>query len=119
MDFEECVIAVRFTRKQCFKLGFGSHINKAAQKALTFKDASFILLGFSKLDECQGIIMVALKSLDGIDLCFKTVSLTQEFLRLFRRIPKIWSFRKSIQFCEALLCWLPVKDASSATRRTA
>ena len=78
-----------------------------------------VALGLAELDQGDGILDILLEALDRGDLVFERRALAHDLLRGVGIVPEVGIFGEGIQFGEAALGIVPVKDASSAVRSTA
>ena len=78
-----------------------------------------VLFGFAELDQGDGVLELLLETLHGRDLVLKRRALAHDLLRGVGVVPEVGILSLGVQFREASLGSIPVKDASSAARLTA
>ena len=85
-----------------------------AERALRLDRNRQVVFGLGKLDHADIVGEVALEALDGVDLVGEMLTLAHQLLGTIRRIPEVRQLAEGVQFGEADLCAVIVKDASSA-----
>ena len=116
MDFEIGVVGVGLARQQRFELaprGFGL---EPLERAFGFGDDALILLGLAEFDHADVIVELALDPADGVELVLERVALLHHALGACGVVPEVGVFGLRVQFGEARLGCIEVKDASSAVR---
>ena len=116
MHLEEAVIAVGFAGEQGLDLLAARAIRDRRDGLLALLDRALIAFGLAELDQHSGIIELALERADRQDARLEIRPLAHQKLRLGGIVPEGRALRKRVQLGKALLCLVPVKDASSAIR---
>ena len=119
MHFHVGVVAVGLARQERLDLAAGSLGLEGADMLLAFLHGRRVALGLAEFDQGDGILEVLLEPLDGGDLVLERRALAHDLLRGLGIVPEVRVFGEGIQFGEAALGIVPVKDASSAVRSTA
>ena len=90
-----------------------------AQRAPALGRHRRVAVGLGQRDQFQRVGDFGFQLLHRLDLRCEVVALAHHLLRGGGVIPQRRVFGAVVQFGEAGLCGIPVKDASSAARRTA
>ena len=119
VDFDVAVEPVGLAGEEAFDFAPLGFLGEAFQRVDTIGDHRQIGLGLGHFDEFERVGDVGFELQDALDQADQSVALAHEFLRGGRLVPEIGVFGAVVQFFEAGEGDIPVKDASSAARRTA
>ena len=114
MNFEIAVVAVGLARQQAFELALCGLGAQLVERRLGVLDDALVALGVAQLDELDGVGIVLFDPLVAVDQVFQAAALTRDLLRRLGIVPEIGRFDLFVQFSEAAVGDIPVKDASAA-----
>ena len=118
MHFEIAVVGVGLAGQQAFQLTPGCFRAQSFERRLGVGDDRRVTLGFTQLDQLEGVGDLPLDPAIAADRLVELGALAQQ--RLGRRgiVPQTRVFNLGVQLGEAPCCGVPVKDASSAAPAT-
>jgi len=118
MHFEIAVVGVRFAGKKALQFAPRSLCAQLFQGRLRVGDDGSLALGLTQLDQLDGFGDLPLDPPVAADRLVEAGTLAQQLLRACRIVPQVRILGLRIQLGEAVICRLPVKDASSAAPTT-
>ena len=118
MDFEIAVVAVGLAREQAFELAPRRLCAQFFERGLGFGDDRGLALGFAQFDQFERVRDLAFDAAIAADRLVEPGALAHQFLRRRRVVPELRVLGLGVQFGEAAVGGLPVKDASSAAPAT-
>jgi hypothetical protein len=114
MDFDIAVIAVGFARQH----GFQAHLLGAAiqrqQRIFRVRHHSGVVLRLRHLDQIARVPQFIGEFGNGAERTVQLLALAHQLLRGLRIVPDGRVFGLGVQFVQAAIGLIPVKDASSA-----
>ena len=119
MDLKESVEGIGFARQQRFKLATGGFRLQFGKDLFGLGNDRLILLGFAELDHADLILELLLDTADRLELVLERIALLHHPGCALRIVPQRGILCELIQFSEAGIGRIEVKDASSAARPTA
>ena len=119
MHFEEGVEGIGFARQQRFELAARGFRLQFRERLLGVGDDRLILLGLAEFDHADLILELLLDPADRLELILERIALLHHLGGALRIVPERGVFGELVQFGEAGIGCIEVKDASSAARPTA
>ena len=118
MYFEIAIVSVGFTRKEALQLPTRGLGTQPLECDLGVRDNVVLALGFTDLDQFDGLGDLTLDPLVAADRLVEFGALAQQRLCGGRVIPQPRVLGLRVQLRKTTGCSLPVKDASSAAPTT-
>jgi hypothetical protein len=118
MDLEIAVVAVGLARQQALELALLRLVAQLFEAPLGLGDDLLVALAVAELDQLQRFIDLALDAAVALDRALQLGALAQDLLRGPAVVPQFRVLGLAVQFFEAGICGIPVKDASSAAPAT-
>ena len=114
MDLKIAVVAVGFAGQHGLDLPPLDLVLDGAERAFGLDGDRQVVFGLGELDHADIVGELALEALDRVDLVGELLALAHQLLGTLGRIPEVGQFGEGVQFREADLGVVVVKDASSA-----
>jgi hypothetical protein len=113
MDFEITVIAVGLARQQAFQFALGGFGAQLVERGLGVRDDAVVALCLAQLDKLDRVGVVLLDPLVAVDQVLQPAAFAGDLLGRFGIVPEIGRLNLFVQFREAPVRDIPVKDASA------
>jgi hypothetical protein len=114
VDLHVAVVGIGLARQQAFQLLFGRAGAQALELQFGLADGGLVVLAFAQLEQHQRVVQFLAEICKGRDRVVQRAPLAHHRLRGLRIVPQIRVLGLLVQFLEALLRALRVKDASLA-----
>jgi hypothetical protein len=118
MSFEVAIVAVGLAGEEAFELALGRLGAQLVERRLGLLDDGLVALRIAELDQLDRVLVVLFDALVAVDQMVEPGALTGDFLRFLGIVPEGRVLDLLVQFGEAPVRDIPVKDASAATRAT-
>ena len=119
MNLEIGIVAVGLARQQSFDLLALSLERQALKRRAGLGDRGLIILGLTELYECQRVVETALELAIRLDRSLQLLALPHHLLGALRIAPKLRILALAVQFAQALLGRVPVKETSGQAQAIA
>ena len=119
MNLEETIIGVGLTGEQAFDLELGGAVTHGAQGRLGLGGNGRVAFLLGHFQEFQIVVQFGFETGKGLELGFKACTVAHDRLSLGRIGPQVRVLGLGVERRQRLYRIVPVKDTSSADRRTA